>query len=134
MLLQLLFVLLNGDYSDHCGLNSKIQSFKIITSWIGLLNFIIIYASAFTPGYGYFIDEFYYIACANHPAFGYVDQPPIAAFVLFIYQFFFGDSVYAIRILPALAFSFTIIFSGLMTKQLGGNKSSQILTAICILA
>lgn len=101
---------------------------------IGLLNFVIIYASTFVPGYGYFIDEFYYIACANHPAFGYVDQPPLAPFVLMIFQFVFGDSLYAIRILPALAGSATLIMIGLITKQLGGSKLSQSLSVFCFLA
>ena len=101
---------------------------------IGLLNFVIIYASTFVPGYGYFIDEFYYIACANHPAFGYVDQPPLAPFILMIIQFVFGDSIYVIRILPALASSAGVIMTGLIAKQLGGSKLSQSLSAFCILA
>ena len=34
---------------------------------LSAVNFIIIYASVFISGYEYFIDEFYYIACANNP-------------------------------------------------------------------
>src|SRR5216117_369218 len=30
--------------------------------------------------YGYFRDELYYIACARHLDFGYVDQPPLSIF------------------------------------------------------
>ncbi len=30
--------------------------------------------------YGYFRDEFDYIACGNHLAWGYVDQPPLIPF------------------------------------------------------
>jgi hypothetical protein len=29
--------------------------------------------------YGYFGDELYYLACADHLAWGYVDQPPLVA-------------------------------------------------------
>ena len=29
--------------------------------------------------YGYFRDALYYLACSEHLAFGYVDQPPVIA-------------------------------------------------------
>ena len=32
--------------------------------------------------YGYFIDELYYLACAEHLSFGYVDHPPLSILVL----------------------------------------------------
>jgi hypothetical protein len=105
-----------------------------LLSLISLLNFVLIYSSTFVPGYGYFIDEFYYIACANHLAFGYVDQPPLAPFILAVWKFVFGDSLYSIRILPALASSATILMTGLLAEQLGGNKTAQVMSALCILA
>ena len=33
-------------------------------------------------GYGWFRDEFYYVACARHLAWGYVDQPPLSIAIL----------------------------------------------------
>jgi hypothetical protein len=101
---------------------------------ISLINFIIIYISTFTPGYGYFIDEFYYIACANNPAFGYVDHPPLAPFILMIYKFFFGESLYAIRIVPAAAASVTVFMAGIIARQLGGNKFTQGFASFFVLA
>ncbi|MDT3695563.1 MAG: glycosyltransferase family 39 protein [Ignavibacterium sp.] len=97
--------------------------------FVSTFTFLIIYLSTFTKGYGYFIDEFYYIACANNPAFGYVDHPPLAPFLLTIYQFFFGDSLYAIRILPALTVAAAVFFTGILTKEIGGNKFAQLLAA-----
>jgi 4-amino-4-deoxy-L-arabinose transferase-like glycosyltransferase len=73
---------------------------------VSTITFLLIYLSSFVHRYGYFIDEFYYIACASHSAFGYVDHPPLAPFILTIFQFFFGTSLYAIRLLPALVQSF----------------------------
>jgi hypothetical protein len=32
--------------------------------------------------YGIFRDEFYYLMCADHLAWGYVDHPPFAMFFL----------------------------------------------------
>jgi len=113
--------------------NLFISENKLLCS-LGFLYFLIIYSSTYIPGYGFFIDEFYYIACANHPALGYVDHPPLAPIILAIYQFIFGNSLYLIRIIPAMAGSVTIIIVGLITKELGGNKRAQIFAAFCIFA
>jgi len=53
--------------------------------------------------YGYFRDELYYIACGRHLDFGYVDQPPLSILLLRLSQLLLGDSLFAIRLLPALA-------------------------------
>ncbi len=92
-----------------------------------------IYISSFIKGYGFFIDEFYYIACANNPAAGYVDHPPLAPLLLTVFQFFFGDSIYAVRILPALAASASVFFTGIITKEIRGGKFAQLLAA-CAMA
>jgi hypothetical protein len=102
-------------------------------SIIAVLNFLVIYSSTFISGYGYFIDEFYYIACANSPAFGYVDHPPLAPLLLMVHKFIFGESLFAIRFIAALASSITIFLSGIITRQLGGNRTSQAIAAFCIL-
>jgi len=34
--------------------------------------------------YGYFRDELYYLACSEHLDAGYVDQPPLIAFIAWI--------------------------------------------------
>src|SRR5260370_37958388 len=53
--------------------------------------------------YGYFRDELYYIACGQHLAFGYVDQPPLSILLLRLSEILLGDSLFAIRLLPAVA-------------------------------
>ena len=100
---------------------------------ISAFTFLLIYLSAFTKGYGYFIDEFYYIACANNPAFGYVDHPPMAPLILTVFQFIFGTSLFAIRFLPALAAASAVFSTGILTKEIGGSKFAQLLAA-CSLA
>lgn len=100
---------------------------------LSLAGFILVYASSFTPGYGYFIDEFYYIACANNPAFGYVDHPPLAPLVLTLWQFLFGSSLAAIRVLPALAYAATVFLTGTLAKEIGGGTFAQVLAG-CAMA
>ena len=53
--------------------------------------------------YGYFRDELYYIACARHLDFGYVDLAPLSAFSLRIELILIGSSLFGLRIFPALA-------------------------------
>lgn len=80
-------------------------------------------------GYGYFRDEFYYIACSEHLAWGYVDQPPFSIFLLRLNRWFLGDSLLALRFLPALTGAITVFLTGLIARRLGGNTYAQMLAA-----
>jgi Dolichyl-phosphate-mannose-protein mannosyltransferase len=71
--------------------------------------------------YGYFRDELYYIACARHLAFGYVDQPPLSILLLHLSQLLLGNSLFAIRLLPTLAGAATVAITGLIARELGGR-------------
>jgi Dolichyl-phosphate-mannose-protein mannosyltransferase len=101
---------------------------------IAFANFLLVYLSSFVKGYGYFIDEFYYIACASRPAFGYVDHPPLAPLILTAFQFVFGNSILSIRILPDLAESASIFFTGILVKEMGGGKFAQSIGACAMAA
>jgi hypothetical protein len=72
--------------------------------------------------YGIFRDELYYLACANHLDIGYVDHPPLSIWILAGYRFIFGDSLFAIRLLPALLGALTIYLAGDMVRKLGGGR------------
>ena len=71
--------------------------------------------------YGYFRDELYYIACARHLDFGYVDLAPLSAFLLRIELILFGSSLSALRIFPALASAVTVALAGMLARELGGR-------------
>jgi 4-amino-4-deoxy-L-arabinose transferase-like glycosyltransferase len=72
--------------------------------------------------YGYFRDELYYIACGRHLAFGYVDQPPLSILLLRLSQILLGDSLFAIRLLPALAGAATVALAAVIARELGGRR------------
>jgi hypothetical protein len=82
--------------------------------------------------YGYFRDELYYIACSNHLAWGYVDQPPLSIFILKISRMLLGDSLYGIRFTAALAGAIVVVLTGLMVKKLGGRRFAQGFAALGI--
>jgi hypothetical protein len=88
---------------------------------------------AITNGnYGVFRDELYYLDCARHLDWGYVDQPPLSIWLLAISRAVFGESVHAIRLFSQLAGAVTIFISALIVKELGGGRLAQVVAAIAV--
>jgi 4-amino-4-deoxy-L-arabinose transferase-like glycosyltransferase len=83
-------------------------------------------------GYGYFIDELYYIACSDRLALGYVDHPPFAPFLLRLNRAFLGDSIPSIRFLPALSGAASVYLTGLMARRMGAGLFGQGLAALSL--
>ena len=79
--------------------------------------------------YGYFRDELYFIACAKHLAWGYVDQPPLVALAAWL-SAPAGFHLVALRALPALAAGATVYVAIALTRELGGGRYAQFLTGI----
>jgi hypothetical protein len=90
------------------------------------------YTNAFA-GYGIFRDELYYLACASRPDIGYVDQPPFSIWILGIIRFVMGDSVFVIRLLPAVLGAGTVFLTGLIVIRLGGGKSAILIASMAVI-
>jgi Dolichyl-phosphate-mannose-protein mannosyltransferase len=90
-----------------------------------------LYSNAFA-NYGIIRDEFYYVACSNHLAAGYVDQPPLSSFILFFSIKLFGDSIFSLRLLPAVASAGTVFVTGQMTRKLKGGSLAVFLSCLSI--
>jgi hypothetical protein len=88
-----------------------------------IATFVLHFARA--GAYGYQRDELYFISCARHLAFGYVDQPPLIALVTRFVLATFGDSLYALRLLPALAAAATVVLTGRLARRFGGDLWAQ---------
>ena len=86
-----------------------------------------------SSSYGYFRDEFYYIAASKHLAFGYVDFPPFIALLTAFVRLTLGDSLLALHLFPALAGTGVIVLTGLMARQLGADSFGQVLAALAVL-
>src|SRR5437899_1664048 len=87
----------------------------------------------FNNRYGYFRDEFDYLSCGAHLGWGYVDQPPLIPFLIHISRAVLGDSLRAIRFIPALASSLLVVQTALMAREFGGRRFAFLLSAICAL-
>ncbi len=84
-------------------------------------------------GYGLFIDELYFLACGEHLSWGYVDMPPLTALQAWTVRIFLGDSLLAIRLIPALAGVGLVLLTGALVRHLGGERFAQALAAVAVL-
>jgi len=81
------------------------------------------------PHYGFFRDELYFIVCGRHPAWGYVDQPPLTPLAAALTQIF-GISLIALRAVPAVLAAAAVYVTCRLARELGGGAFAQILAAI----
>src|ERR1700686_3196495 len=84
-------------------------------------------------GYGYFRDEFYYLLCGRHLAWGYVDHGPIVAMQARLSELLFGHSLAGLRLLSALAGAARVFLTGLLAWSLGGRRAAQGLAMLGVL-
>jgi Dolichyl-phosphate-mannose-protein mannosyltransferase len=82
--------------------------------------------------YGFQRDAYLYMAQAKHLAWGFFSTPPLVAFVTRIHTIIWGDSLLAVRLLPALVGAASLFMAGWLIKQLKGGVMAQLigLTAI----
>jgi dolichyl-phosphate-mannose-protein mannosyltransferase len=103
----------------------------LIVMFLALANFLMhLY---FNNRYGYFRDEFDYMACGDHLAWGYVDQPPLIPFLIKLCRLVLGDSLRSIRFIPALATSAAVILTAMIARELGGRRFAIVLSALAFI-
>jgi hypothetical protein len=83
--------------------------------------------------YGIFRDELYFIVCGNHPAWGYVDQPPLVPLLASWAHLLFGMFLAGFRLVPALAMSATVALTAEFARVAGGGRYAQWLAGLCVL-
>jgi 4-amino-4-deoxy-L-arabinose transferase-like glycosyltransferase len=79
--------------------------------------------------YGFHPDEMYYVVAGQHPAFGYVDQPPLTPLLSAASVAILGASPTAVRLLPALEMGLIVLLVALIARDLGGTRRAQVLAA-----
>ena len=83
--------------------------------------------------YDFFRDELYFIVCGRHPAWGYVDQPPLVPLIAGFADWAAPGSLSALRAVPAIMSALTIAAAVLLTRRLGGGVFAQWLAGLCVL-
>lgn len=81
------------------------------------------------PRYGFHRDELYFMTNAEHPAWGYVDHPPVTPMLGWLSQQLFGDTLFGLRALTAIVAASIVVASAAVCAELGGSRSAAVLTA-----
>ena len=85
---------------------------------------------AVSARYGYVRDELYFLAAGHHPAFGYVDQPPITPLLARASAALTGNTLVGLRLLPALGLAAIVVMTAAMSRLLGAGRTGQLLAAL----
>ncbi|HSB00439.1 MAG TPA: glycosyltransferase family 39 protein, partial [Anaerolineales bacterium] len=110
-------------------LKSKVFANDVVVLWlVGLALFLL---HMFTNHqYGFHQDELVLLDNANNLAWGYIEYPPLAPFLARIELTLFGLSLVSARTFAALALSLSLVLAGLMARELGGNRRTQLMAAV----
>ncbi|HET9910740.1 MAG TPA: glycosyltransferase family 39 protein [Anaerolineales bacterium] len=110
---------------------SKSNVFSRDTAILWLLGLALFLLHMFTNNqYGFHQDELVVLDNANNLDWGFVEYPPLTPFLGRIQLALFGLSLVGVRTFSALGFALVLVLTGLMARELGGSKRTQIIAAI----
>ena len=113
--------------------NFKLQSFTTETAIIICLVVIKVIFHLVLPEYGFFRDELYYISIGDQFSFSNLDMLPLSPLYLKFLTLVFGYSIKTVHLASALLGAASLLFTCLITKELGGGKYAVLLSGIFIL-
>ena len=82
--------------------------------------------------YGFHRDELQFLSDARHLDWGFVAFPPMTPFLEHIALAVFGLSMVGLRLFSVIAQAAVILVSGLMARELGGNRLAQVAAALAV--
>ena len=83
--------------------------------------------------YGFHRDELLYLAVSERLSVFRNEFPPLIAILGYFKLLISSESLFVVRLLPALAGGAIVLISGLMVREIGGGRFAQLLTGITIL-
>lgn len=82
--------------------------------------------------YGFHRDELQFLSDARHLDWGFVAYPPFTPLVERVSLSLFGVSLAGLRLLSVIAQAAAIVVTGLMARELGGERMAQATAALCV--
>jgi 4-amino-4-deoxy-L-arabinose transferase-like glycosyltransferase len=99
--------------------------------WLALIAIALFVLRLFSnQHYGFHRDELALLDDARSLAWGYVAYPPLTPALARISLELFGDSLSGFRVFAALAQSIAAVLAGLIAREMGGTRSTQIVAAL----
>jgi Dolichyl-phosphate-mannose-protein mannosyltransferase len=86
---------------------------------------------AFASGYGYHRDELYFLAAGEHLDWAYADQGPLTPLIARAMSELDPGSLTVLRLPSALAAGLTVLLTGFLARELGGERRAEAIAAGC---
>lgn len=102
-----------------------------ILCYLGLFKLLLHFCT--NQQYGYFGDELYYMAAGEHLDWGFAEGSPLTPAIANLSRWLLGDSLFAIRLFPAIAGACTVVLTGLIARELGGGRLAQVISGIAVI-
>ncbi|MEZ4898706.1 MAG: glycosyltransferase family 39 protein [Saprospiraceae bacterium] len=80
------------------------------------------------PHPGFMRDELLYLVQGHHPAFGYASVPPLTAWISAVSSFFFGNSIWAAKVYPALLSGVMVFLVAGVAKEMSAGPNGILLS------
>jgi len=107
---------------------------ETLKAWIKAYQIVLIFALAkllvhllTATNYGFQRDAYLYLAQSSHLDWGFFSTPPLTAFITHLHTLVWGDSLLAVRLLPALIGAISIFIVGWLIRQLKGGTLAQLI-------
>lgn len=98
--------------------------------WVSAVALTVVAALLALAGrYDYHRDELYFRLLGAHPAWGYVDQPPLTPLLVRAAVELLGDTLWAVRVPAALCTGALAVILALIAREVGGGRGAQVLAA-----
>jgi hypothetical protein len=112
-------------------IKTKTNTFFTDTNILLLLGFVLFLLHMFTNHqYGFHQDEMVVLDNANNLDWGFVEYPPLTPLLARLELTLLGLSLVSARTLSALSQGIVFVLTGLMARELGGNRRTQIVAAV----
>jgi dolichol-phosphate mannosyltransferase len=91
---------------------------------LGVLGYVCALRLVYIGQIGLLREEAYYWNYSQHPALGYLDHPPMVAWLIWLGTHLFGHNEFGVRIGASVCWLITLVFSFLLARNLAGKTAA----------